>query len=736
MTYQESGLEFNFGSVTTKNTISENYRDPFGRFRFYDTLNNLNNEKLLKQEHIDIRGFVPNNLIETTDSTMFYLDGDSIEALDRVTMRELDESTFYTEDDWTLGTVGPISFLNNTIGLTISGTAGRNVTSSTKGIISLKPENLTEFSATNINLALPNFPASKMILSGCYLAFSNATDEQKFFFHESTTEIKEGNVALMFPFSKLTILEPKTVTLCFETTEACNIYVTALRVLGTWTPLKLDINTEGHFLRQAVTVSGTPVESPALYTMYRANDPPSIIIDPKPINSDFGVTFYSGSLVKGGSITMYFRERREAQINQLDLDRIVTSSGSIGFTQEELDALGHQPDFGESIYSPRTQLDLDSYNQSQLDTYEQYQLERISETIDQAYIQAKITWHSNGHWEIGLSDYQNITGEFAFSFEGTGIEANKYYFFEVYLNNNTASVSLCPVEKNGRVQTTEKMFYSGKITNSSVFYRDAGRIGWNVELNDGDAFVKGFNSLDLIFAEYESKPFKSRTPVRGASLITSATEPVNLYYGAESLNGATLAINGAISNSKDGSIGISASARQGLITLPFLLTNLKLLTIKFDLYIPIATYDSLIPHFLLMNEDLFFYELFIGETKPNLWQTHEISVASLLGQPGGEYRFASVSDIDVTTTWYIDNLSITQKAITWAARSAEEDPWGMSNVPYLDFGNTLNEANAGIVFEPFGNMLQLRAQAHQADAIIDRYFLQPQYAQLGNLVFK
>lgn len=716
--------------MTVNLPVNENYTNPLGQFIGYDTLNNLLNTTLDNQKHIDIRGIVPSGLVTGTNNLMFYLDADNMAILDTYTMTQLDAASVGAGDNWTNGAIRPTSFLNGINTLQISCISGANTTSSTLNAVDLS----SGFVSNDIiTISLPNFPINSISTSASSISFYDGVNTQTLNFANSITPLASGNTQASFYYSSLTVLKPITITLNFTATSPCTVYVGAIRILSqTWTALSTDINTQGQFLRPSLSVSGT-IPASGIPLAYRSDTPPGLT-DPRPINSDFGVTFWTGSRNHQNTISMYFRERREALINQLDLDYITTATGTIGYTQGMLDALGHQPDFGESLYQPREQAQLDTLTQSQLNQYEQYQLERLWDVTDESYIQSQLTWNPDGTFTINLSDLQS-DGTFNFSFTGSGISPYSYYLFETILEDTTATANIYPVTTQGKVLYTQPIFSTNSINNDAVFYREAGRIGWQISLGDGDAFVKGFNALDLMYAEYQSNIFNTLTPVKGASLTVDATPPLNLFTNITSWNGGTFALNKAIFNSSDGSIEITGTSTQGIITNTFSCTSLSLLKINFDLYVPAITLALDTPHFFLVNDMGYIYEFYVGKIIPNQWTTYEIIPVAVYKEPAGQYQFASATISASPVTWYIDNLSITQNVISWSGRSAPQDPWSPIFTPWIDFGDTLNNTDDGVVFSPVGTSLQVRGRAHAQTGIIKSIFITPQYAQLGNFTW-
>jgi archaellin len=716
--------------MTVNLPVAENYTSPQGQFIGYDTINNIENAILANQKHVDIRGIVPSGLVFENQNTMLILNAETMAELNTQTMGQLDDAGYSLGDNWSLGTIGPQSSLNGINTLSIPCVSGINVTTSV-----LSPVDLTGFQPNDtISVAMPSFPGGTVNISGCYLTLSDGSQTQTFNFANSLYAISGSlsNAQAAFPYSELYVFDPTTVTIGIEAVASCTVQISALRVLSAeWTPLALDMNTQGQYLTPITDGFGN-IPATDLYTAFRSDTPPGIT-DPRPINSDFGPVIYTGSRAYNNTVNVYFRQLNEAVITQLDLDYIVTGSGSVGYTQGMLDALGHQPDFGQSLYQPRDQAQLNTLTQAQLNQLEQYQLERLWDVTNESYIESQFSWSADGGFSVALTDF-NPNNTYNFAFTGSGIQPYSYYFYETILEDNSATVNIYPVANDGTVEVNNLLFTTNEISNDWVFYRTAGRVGWGVTLGDGNAFIKSFNALSLMYAEYQSKVFNTVTPVQGASLTVSATPPINLYSGAEPYNNANLVINNTIATSPDGSLQVTATANEGIQTLPFISTEPKYLKINFDLYVPSSTYNIDIPHFLLMTDMGAIFEFFIGQIIPDRWNSLEIIPVVMVKQVASSFRFISTTISSAPLTWYMDNISITQSVISWSGRSAPQDPWSPNFAPWLDFGDVLNSTSDGIVFSPIGTSLQIRARAHAQNATISRIFVTPKYAQLGRVI--
>jgi hypothetical protein len=156
--------------------------------------------------------------------------------------------------------------------------------------------------------------------------------------------------------------------------------------------------------------------------------------------------------------------------------------------------------------------------------------------------------------------------------------------------------------------------------------------------------------------------YESRTPVQGARLVVAASPDTNLYLGAEPYNNASISINTAISNSSDGSIEITGSRSQGIITYPFSIRNFDNLQIQFDIYLPATTIAAQAgPYFGLINSQGLLIELSPPQLFANQWQTIILNSSLANYEIEGTYQLITVVINSTPLTWYMDNLSINQE---------------------------------------------------------------------------
>jgi hypothetical protein len=698
--------------------VSDDFNNPLGEFPNYDTKSNITNLLVSGLKHVDIRGFLPYST-DYASAEMLTLDGLTMTQIDQLTMAQLDGSNTDLGDNWSAGGIGHLSGLNNIPAL-IVGVSGMLTTTSTG-----QPVDLTSFAPTDtVSLTLPNFPLTGINISGCSLGLSESSSSVNLPFLESLTPIIEGPSEASWPVSALgSTLNPTTVSITLEPASSpVTVEIAGIRVLAEdWEPFGLDQNTQRQSLNMILTPSGT-MPNTSFPTVYRANNPPGYL-DPLPINADWGFLFYTGSLEYNNTVNLFFRNRNEALITQVDLD---------GDTQAYLDSLGYQPDFGVSQYVPNTQAILNTYDQAYLNTLDQDELERIFDVTNESYVQASFIWGPNTT-DIALSNYEaNSTGTYNFTASGL-IHPNSTYLFQASLQDNSMRAILSPVV-NGEAGIA--LMDTLLIDNSFIFQRNPGRIGWGASLQDGDAYIASFNAFSLVYAVYQSKPFNSRTPVNGVQLSVSATDPTELYTGAGPLGDALLAIDMTVSDSANGSIRVAQSApTQGIITYPFQVTDWTNLFIRFDLYWPSSMISQgYYPLVCLVNETGLLIDLPIGYIPANSWQTYYVEPTNAYNVVSGAFQLIFTS-LAPSATWWIDNLSVQERAIGWFARSAPQDPWNADPIPWIDMRTLLNSATDGVVLSPAGNALQVQALAYNPSATIQKILITPSYKQLGSLVW-
>ncbi len=696
--------------------ITETYTEPYGQFIGYDssnavvgttsTVSGVGNALLQNQQHIDVRGFVPSGIISLPQYSMLNLDSQEMTALDSLNMGQL-EVAQTLGDQWSAGTLGPISALQNVVGLTWVLTSGTHTTTST-----LPAVNLTQGFQPNdyLCLSLPSFPLASINTSQSYVTLYDGVNTQTLYLSNSFAALTAGNTCAAWHYSSLTVLEPITVSVTLAATAGCTVEITGLRLLSqTWQPLQLDMNTQGQFLRGITTQSGvinlaTNTQMPMAWRCAV----PQGVNDPQPINSNFSVLLYTGSLQNNSTINMYFRGRNETGVTQQTLD-FVQATGA-GFVQSGLDGLGTQPDFSLSHYPTTSGVDLSPYY----------------------WIQTGITYQSGSNATVAINSYSSTATDTYSYTTSVRFLPQQYYLFTVSLQDTSLGHSISSVSSYGGVQTPA--LYTGPTINNSDFRRTAGRIGWSASLGDGDGFVKSFVGQSLMFAEYRSKPFQSRTPVRGASLVVSATPPAQLYTNIVPYEGASVTTNMAISSSTNGSTQIYGTAGQGAQTNIFSVTNFANFSLQFSLYVPAATLNQTTPGFALLNSVNYFFPFVVGQILPNSWQNYNILPGAFSNLLPGNYSLVTFSVFNAPTVWYIDNLNISQTPLIWSARSAPQDPWNANPISWVSFGNLINDTSDGVTFTPAGNALEVRAQAFAQNVIIDKYLIQPQYSTLGNLL--
>jgi PKD repeat protein len=93
-----------------------------------------------------------------------------------------------------------------------------------------------------------------------------------------------------------------------------------------------------------------------------------------------------------------------------------------------------------------------------------------------------------------------------------------------------------------------------------------------------------------------------------------------------------------------------------------------------------------------------------------------------------------IASVEATSelAWWLDNISIFTRSVTWDGRAVVDDPWKSNDAAWTPFGNIKNMANGGVLFPDRGHQLQVRARGLTQDATIQRIQFLPKYSELGN----
>lgn len=455
---------------------------------------------------------------------------------------------------------------------------------------------------------------------------------------------------------------------------------------------------------------------------------PAGLDDPRPLDSDFGVVFFTGQQEHTNTFNLFMRQISEALLTQIDID---------GKKQVELD--GHlQPDLGVSLYTGRPIRTLDGVSMSALDTKTMADLDKIDNPVFDSWITFSIKWGVLN--QVILTNSQNP----GYIMKMPSLVSEKFYFAVCSLRGNTARLIIYKLNNDMSINPNI-IFDTTAINDSDLFKRRQGRIGWQTSLEDSNAYIYYIRPRNVTYAEFRSAPLETITPVAGAQLYSQFTPNVQLW------NEFTPAPNNLTENSRisrDTSNSITGNSyridvykgkNQGFQSNTMVFTNFSQAGISFSLFYPrVPAPGGLIAKLVGKNpESTIFLPLPI--IHPNQWQNIRIPLTNSLHHTG-EYRLI-IEQVEEpperhVATWWIDDVNVFQRAFQWSARSVVDDPWGSTYAPWTDFNETVNSETSGVEFTARGNQLQYRAKALRQDAIVaESPRIKPKYAELGRIVW-
>jgi hypothetical protein len=690
--------------------ITDEFDSPQGLFRNYDAYDPIHRDRLWNQKHADIRSFA-------------------------------------SDEAWTVGTVGRQSDRNNWLGLSFTAQGGQTTTSTS--IIHVGPQNIvqpvdvaTGFDDSDfLSVALPAFPLANIDTAQSFIDFtSNETGDftagptVSLALNTSTIALVAGDSEFRRPFSALVGIQRQAITgvrFRIRATTTTTFRCAAIRILGAkWSYTQLDTDTRLRVLKPTVAPNGsiTRIYDWNLPTLFRAGSPPGAG-DPKPINLSMGVMLYSGTKAQPNAVTLYFRE------NALDFTQMIDLEDK---TMADLEGQP-LPETTNTGYRVRTQKELDRLVQTDLEGDTQLQIERVPDPDLSSFIQATYLWYGNQS-VIQLQDSEGNGYTFD---EMDGLAANSWYVFIVDVDDNTMRARLYPIDGAGNLLIYQPIYDTGAIYDDFTFPRRRGRFGWSASLRDGDAKIEGLRVRRQVYAELLTQPFESLTPVDGCQLHTSATQPYEYFEDLFATDDPreTVALTRDLDRSTS---GVSFRVfNPGLDTDQGVQTNLAdfydfdQMEISFDVWFPSqALEQGSTLRAYLFNDRGRTVELSMGEILGDRWQTVRIEPGHPTAQTG-RYRFFLVQEGPaIPTTWWVDNLHITERVVSYYGRSVLEDPWGDARVDWVPFKNLHSRESSGVQFIQRGNYLQVKALGHRQESQIDSIRAVPMYSQLGRFVWE
>jgi hypothetical protein len=359
----------------------------------------------------------------------------------------------------------------------------------------------------------------------------------------------------------------------------------------------------------------------------------------------------------------------------------------------------------------------------------------VSDLISESWVEVNIRWGTTNQIVIGTTETLNDDERYIFTLPT--LTANTNYIALCDVEENSVRLQVIPLTGDGEISYSGSIFDTATIVNEFRFPRRRGRVGWEIALGDGAAYIDAIRSRGLMFAELITNNFQSLTPVEGARLSADATEdiitvPLMGYYG-----NSTLAPDIYNAQSSDGSVKIISTNLTGIASNLVELEDYEHSELVFDLFFPS---DALEAGYsisaVLINQYGLQMPLTLTRFGGNRWTTITAPLLPVSNQQTGSHQVALYQSGPTTgtVTWWVDNLYVRRQSVAWSGRATANDPWGRDNA-WMDFKNHINSETDGIMFAHRGNWLQVRGQALTDDAVIKKVFVRPKYAELGRMVW-
>jgi hypothetical protein len=398
---------------------------------------------------------------------------------------------------------------------------------------------------------------------------------------------------------------------------------------------------------------------------------------------------------------------------------------------DDLNAYGTQPDYGRAMYNPRPQDDFDGMTQDQLDTFTQAYMEKAQDFISESWLEVRIRWGVNNDIHISTTEStvdQEVDLPISFS-------ANTRYLMTTDVIDDSVRVRIFPLNVNDSIDRESILFDSNEVRNDFIFKRRKGRLGWAIDLQDGDSYVESIRSRGLLYGEWLSQNYESHTPVEGARLFVGATPDIKTPLASLPYNGSTITVDTFTTRSSDGSAKVVADTDDGLVSRPVPIEDFENSLITFDLFYPKTALDEdSFPELYLLNELGYMIRIGMPGITGDIW--NQIRVRPLLAslEQTGPYQVLIKQDTGSATFW-VDNFIFQQRSVRWEGRSTYNDPWGRNHDDWTEFGDFINSETNGIMFPERGSFLQVRGQSLTQHASIDKLYIKPKYSQLGRLTW-
>lgn len=728
-----------FASSTgvTTSPLNEEFNDTQGQWGHYDTYDPTLRAAIRDQKHIDIRDFnsgdkaAPLSVLDLSKFELDDINGSTIESLDDPL------HILVPGEHWTVGSNEILSSHNYWRVLAIPTTEGAINTSSVTAPIDL----LTGFEDDDlISLAMPSLPLTAIDPTTSFVdftssddgSFTDATRVASVALDDTLVSLVNGNSEFRVPRSAFNQneIDLKAITgvriRVDVVTNGDPLYLASLRLLSKdWRFGPIDFNTRRGTLVRTVSPNGDPARATEFSQpiVWRSAEVPGAG-DPKPIDFNLAVGFNTGSREGSNNISIYGRELTEDFMQQLDLN---------GLPQGSLQGR-EQPDIGQAAYNPRLQTDLEPFKQDQLKGVQQFDLERTPDYLSASWVQFVVQWTST-NTQVSVTNNEGDGYNFNL---GTALDTDSDYVLVFELNDTAVRAAIYPLGARGQIIFNAPVFDSTLIDDDFHYKRRKGRFGWYANLQDGDAYIESIRFRSANYAEYRSLPYESVTPVIGAELYAESSPIIDLFTGFEA-TWTSITVERDRKLSKSGEswrvTDYGPYTYQGLRSNEFDITDFEQTEIELDVYYPSSLDRDAALEFYLQNQADYLIGLPRPKIFPDQWQTIRLRAPSAHLAQTGLYRFVVVQNRPVNLNWWIDNVRIYERTVSWYGRAVVEDPWAATEDDWTPFQNAFNTEFGGILFQGRERRMQVMAVGHKQEAKVAKVQFKPKYAELGRLIW-
>lgn len=584
----------------------------------------------------------------------------------------------------------------------------------------IKSIDISAYSATDyISVSMPAYPATSINPTQSYLEltsnptgdFAGGPTDSVAFSSDPNLPVVNGDAELRLPLSLFTNIDKSHVVgvrFIIEATVNCTFRALRIRACSSsWVYAPTDIDTLNNRLERppspdgsAAPTSGFPVTSdvgePAAFpVLYRSDDPPSPA-DPRPIDVSMGISFISGSLVGSNEFALYLRQNNTEVITQDDLE---------GQTQAELEATQVQPEF-------------------------------LTTSGASSWIRARFDWDSTGSTLV-LENSEGVQ----YTFSSAALSPNQNYWLVIELTDNVFRGRLFATDVANQV-TDDPLLDTTAIVDATAWWRRKGRVGIYTAFEDGDVYLTHLRPRFTVYGDIITSSLNTLTPMDGGQLVAGSTSQKELVesivpapWGGTVFADPTAAISPTSVPYRIETVGMDPL--QGFATNVFWVDQPAQTVIEFDLKFPgnavIPPGQGLLAFLYGPLGLVILLNLPTLETEE--WQHIRIPLANHDVFQTGRYSLVVVQTLpQVSTTWFIDNLSVKTPVVDWYGRAAS-DPWDMSG-EWMPFKDTINLSSGGTLFKERGRQFQIRARSYRDNAKIHEFTANPKYAELGRFVWE